>query len=75
MCGMCVVLVSVVCNVVHEMKRKLPAVKNGYFHPHSFVSARNKYHTNKERTESREDVFCVLQIYSGSRLKWGTPGS
>ena len=65
---------SVVCNVVHEMRRKPPAAKNIYFHPHSFVGARNKYHTNKERTESREDVFCVLQIYSGSQLKWSTAG-
>ena len=66
---------SVVCNVVHEMGRKHPAAKNRYFHPHSFVGARNKYHTNNERTGlSREDVFCVLQIYSGSQLKWSTAG-
>ena len=57
------------------MKRKHPAVKNRYFHPYSIESARNKYDTNKERTESREDVFCVLQIYSGSQHKWGTAGN
>ena len=72
--------VSVVCkcsNVqnVQVMKRKHPAVKNRYFHPYSIESARDKYDTNKERTESREDVFCVLQIYSGSQHKWGTAGS